>query len=524
MERQGLPQTRRDFLADVGKGMLAASVGTALAAEIGISPALANPSYKSLDFGRLEPLVQLMQENSADKMLVLAVDQLNNGTEIRDLVAAAALANARTFGGEDYVGFHAFMALVPAFDMSSQLPADRRALPVLKVLYRSTNQIRNKGGRTSEVLHTVTPTGTIPDTQSRRREALVEAMLRQDLDGAEDLFAGIAARSSVEAFNDVQALIQEEADVHRVVMAYRAWDLLGLTGKEHAHTTLRQSVHYCVTTEKSRIAHGYPVSGIRVLLPTLMEQYRLADRSPGSKEGDDTWVHSLSETLLYSHGDQAAEAVASALSEGFSLDSIGEALSLAATQQVLRDKGRTEAYPGKPVGSVHGDSPGVHASDSMNAWRNIARVSEPYNALAGLVVAGYHIAAPMGRDWKQLPAIPLHEQLEAVQTHDPAELLKELGGAIRENNQAGAAAIAQRYGDLGHSPKPVFAMLLGYATSEDGALHAEKYYRTVSEEFARTRKAYRWSHLVALARVTASEYGKRADGYEQACGLLRIKA
>lgn len=522
MERLRLPLTRRDFLADVGKGMLAASVG--LAAEIGISPALADPSAKSLDFGRLEPLVQLMQENSADKMLVLAVQRLNEGTELRDLVAAAALANARSFGGEDYVGFHAFMALLPAFDMSKELPAERRALPVLKVLYRSTNQIQSKGGRAEEVLHPVTPTSAIAETQNRRREALVDAMLRQDLAGAEELFAGIAAHSSVDAFNDVQALIQEEADVHRVVMAYRAWDLLGLTGKEHAHTTLRQSVHYCVTTEKSRIAHGYPASGIRTLLPRLMDQYRLADRSPGSKQADDQWVHSLSETLLYSSGDQAAEAVASALSEGFSLDSIGEALSMAATQQVLRDKGRTEAYPGKPIGSVHGDSPGVHASDSMNAWRNIARVSEPYNALAGLVVGGYHIAAPMGRDWKQLPAAPQHEQLEAIQVHEPAALLKELDGAIRENNQAGAAAVAQRYGDLGHNAKSVFTMLLGYATSEDGALHAEKYYRTVSEEFGRTRKAYRWSHLVALARVTASEYGKRADGYEQACGLLSIKA
>ena len=65
-------------------------------------------------------------------------------------------------------------------------------------------------------------------------------------------------------------------------------------------------------------------------------------------------------------------------------------------------------------------------------------------------------------------------------------------------------------------------MLLKYATSEDGALHAEKYYRTVSEEFARTRAAYRWRHLVGLARVTASEYGKRADGYEEACRLLKV--
>lgn len=77
-----------------------------------------------------------------------------------------------------------------------------------------------------------------------------------------------------------------------------------------------------------------------------------------------------------------------------------------------------------------------------------------------------------------------------------------------------------RYGELGHPPQPVFALLLRYGTSEDGALHAEKYCRTVSEEFARTRPAFRWRHLVALARVTASEYGYPAPGYAEARRLL----
>lgn len=66
----------------------------------------------------------------------------------------------------------------------------------------------------------------------------------------------------------------------------------------------------------------------------------------------------------------------------------------------------------------------------------------------------------------------------------------------------------------------MFDVLLGYATSEEGSLHAEKYYRTVIEEFAATRPAFRWRHLVALARVTASEFGVRAAGHEEACRLL----
>ena len=48
-------QTRRGFLADVGKGMLVASVGVPLAAELGATPAHAEVEgdTNALSFGRL---------------------------------------------------------------------------------------------------------------------------------------------------------------------------------------------------------------------------------------------------------------------------------------------------------------------------------------------------------------------------------------------------------------------------------------------------------------------------------------
>ena len=248
-------RTRRELLTEIGKGMLTASVGTALASELGMSPALAETDSKSLEFGRLEPLVQVMQENSAEQMLPIVINRLSKGTSLKDVVAAAALANARTFGGEDYIGFHAFMALAPAYQMTAEMPADRRHLPVLKVLYRSTHQIQTKGGRASEILH---PIEAAPSAGACTRETLRMAELHGDMDQAEMVFAGLISQSQSDAYNDLQALIQDDSDVHRVVLAYRAWDLLGLTGREHAHTTLRQSVRYCVATEKNRKLHNYP--------------------------------------------------------------------------------------------------------------------------------------------------------------------------------------------------------------------------------------------------------------------------
>src|SRR5439155_23981489 len=145
-------------------------------------------------------------------------------------------------------------------------------------------------------------------------------------------------------------------EVHRVVLPYRAWDLLDLIGKEHAHTLLRQSVRYCVKSESgSRSAsRDQP----RTLLPKVLEEHKLLDRSPGTRAAEDNWVDQLSQTIFKSTPEQAAEAAAAALAEGFSPASIGEAISLSANQLILRDLGRKprEESTGKPPGSVHGDS------------------------------------------------------------------------------------------------------------------------------------------------------------------------
>ena len=126
-------RTRRQFVGDVGKTMVAASVGFDLAHYLLPGTALAADEPERLTFGTLEPLVSLMQETPAERLLPIVVERLRQGTELRQIVAAAALANARSFGGEDYVGFHTMMAIPPAYHMAQELPADveraARAVP-----------------------------------------------------------------------------------------------------------------------------------------------------------------------------------------------------------------------------------------------------------------------------------------------------------------------------------------------------------------------------------------------------------
>jgi hypothetical protein len=513
---------RRQFLADVGKGMLIAGLGPALAADLGLARANAGDAGPDrLNFGALEPLVALMQETPLHRLLPALVEKYRAGTTLRTLTAAAALANARTFGGHDYIGFHTIMALVPAHEMARRLPSNRSPLPVLKVLYRNTGRIQDFGGVKQEVLHPV-KAGELPPG-GNGGELLQAATRKADFSAAERTFAALVKRQPAgEAFNHLQYAVEDEVDVHRVVLAWRSWALLDLTGKEQAHTLLRQSVRYAVRTEQSIVEKKRPAPEIRALLPKLLDQYRLVGRPLGRRAADDGWVEHLGRTIYGGSRAEAAEAAAAALAEGMAPEAVAEAMVLAANRLVLCDQGRPKewAQDGKPAGSCHGDSVGVHASDAANAWRNIARVSNHRNVVASLIVGAYHTAGQLYHQNKA--PYPWQEQLEKVKTKDAAGLLKEAEGAIRDKDQLRACAAVDRYGRLGHDPRPVFDLLLRYAISEEGALHAEKYYQTVSEEFAFLRPAFRWRELTALARVTASEYGYPARGYAEACQLLRV--
>lgn len=516
-------RTRREFLSHVGKGMLIATVGPALAFDLGLARAADQDESPALSFGALEELVCLLQETPIQKLNAALVQKIRTGTDLKTLTAAAALANARTFGGEDYVGFHTVMALGPAYRMSRELPEALAPLPVMKVLYRNTNRIQEHGGRTGEVLHAVSPDGA--SEALLNAQGLRDAVHSKDVNQAERIFAGIAQRGPDEAFNALLQTVQDNTEVHRVVLPYRAWDMLELIGREQAQTLLRQSVRYCVKAESWQRPATFDRP--RQLLPELLEKYKLLDKTPGTKLGQDSFVDKLSQAIFSGTPDTAAEAAASALAEGFAPDVIGEAISLAANQIILRDIGRTarDEVAGKPIGSVHGDSIGVHACDSANAWRNMARVANARNTFACLILGAYQVAldrAGRGGDFLAWEPLPLKRHIDGIKSADAASLLREAEDAIRGNLQARAAAIAHRYGELGHAPRAMFDLMLKYAVSEDGSLHAEKYYRTTSEEFAATRPAFRWRQVVALARVTASECGRPAAGMAEAREMLKV--
>ncbi|MEX0712608.1 MAG: hypothetical protein WD278_09675, partial [Pirellulales bacterium] len=125
------PTNRRGFLSDVGRGMLAAGLGASLANDLGFSTAFAAEGPASIPLGEYAALVELMRNTPAPKLQPLLAQMILKGeTNLKQLTAAGALANAVTFGGCDYVGFHTAMAMLPALEMSRLLSSGRQPLPV----------------------------------------------------------------------------------------------------------------------------------------------------------------------------------------------------------------------------------------------------------------------------------------------------------------------------------------------------------------------------------------------------------
>ena len=526
--------SRREFLSDVGQGMLVASLGATLASDIGVSTAMAAKDSPRLSFGKLEPLVNLMQTTPTAKFLPAMIRELNAGTPLRKLVAAGALANARTFGGENYHGFHTFMALAPAFDMSKEMPKGQEALPVLKVLYRNSFYTEKSGGHAKDTLKPITAAKV--DEVSKAAQQLRAATNSVDKVKAERLLAGLAKKTLDDALNGVLHHVEDNHNVHTIVMPWRAYDVLELTGKEHALTLLRQSIRQCARHNPNGSSKALLAK--RAFFARVIDEHKLLSKPAGKRKADDAWVENFSQQLLKLDADQAAEATATVLGEGILPEHVGEAISLAANQLILR---QVEVWGGNYYGRrTHGDSRGVHASDMINAWRNIARVASHRHAMTGLIIAAQNVSRNLSRPQgdkiqghKPTP-FPEKAQLEQVKATKAKALLAELDGAIRENNQLRACALTHRYGELGHPQRALLDVLIQFGTSEGGRLHAEKYYRTANEEFATTRAAFRWRQMVSLARVTASCYGftvddkrgkgsgHRAPGYEEAKRLLKV--
>ena len=179
-------------------------------------------------------------------------------------------------------------------------------------------------------------------------------------------------KSPKHAYNKLLWAVRDNSNVHRFALAHRAWKMIDIVGKEHAHTLLRQCIRFCAHNELNiRRYHqrrGLKADPMRTAITRMVDQYSLLDRI----RHDDQWLESMS-NFIFSHSDvESMDAVAAAIKEGIAPDSISQAISMAATQLVLRQDRLSE-----DSWHCHGATPGVHGADAANAWRNMLKVSSP---------------------------------------------------------------------------------------------------------------------------------------------------
>lgn len=508
--------SRRAFLENLGTGMLLVGGGT-LATGMSMPFSGRDEIGKPLDFGSLEKLAALMQDTEADRLQVLLIKKLQAGTPRETLLAAAALANARTFGGEDYVGYHVLMALIPALDMAPFLSESLQALPLLKVLHRNARRIQECGGRRREKMRPVVAVAAVSNATVADR--LVELERAGDLENSLKLYSAAVRRDPLDAFEALQPVVRENIDVHQVVLAWRSWDLIRLVGQEHTETLLLQALRQCISREQSRQRRGRAAPEIRGLLPRTLASHGLKEVTVfGTRVLDDHQLDSLAAVAFRGSREQATEAAAAALADGVSPESVGEALSLASLQLLLHDPGRARGDGDKPKGSVHGASLGIHASDSASAWRHIAAVCRPETAAATILTAAWHTG---GRGQHASLDEPYHATGRSNAAKVPTDrLLEEIESSVAEGDQVRATALTERYGATVGEEQPLLRALAQHLINQDGALHHEKFFDTAVEEFGRTRKAYRWQWLTGLARVAASGQGFSAPGVAEARRML----
>ena len=283
---------------------------------------------------------------------------------------------------------------------------------------------------------------------------------------------------------------------------------------------LRQSVRYCVNSERQRTKNG-TVAPLRDLLPKLLDEHHLGAGAPDESRPApaDEAVGELAHRIFAGDRDDAARATAAALGSGFGVEAVGRALVGAALRLVLHDPGSDHGVPGQAGGQR------ARSFDRRSCLR-FRECMAPHRIR--------HVAAPGCGDFdhgglahrrtergdgprqpgaRQGPRPrPRGERREVRRRRSRSGFAR----AIRQGRPRSSRAGRERRLDL-HRANPIFPVLFTHAVEDDGALHHEKFFATASEAQATLfgRPGY-FECQTALARVVASGYGFEAPGLKEA--------
>jgi hypothetical protein len=468
---------------------------------------------------RLEPLVQLVEETTPDRIVAATHEKLSAGTPVKDMLLASALAVIRSSDlppGHHGGPLHPVSGIHAVRHMAARLPGDFARLPVIQNVALSNKHIHSPG-MGPYILAEAAPLSEHDDLDATLK-SFRYAVGRGVYNACDHYFLYLLDRFTpmqmLELLLEV-AVPKNQIDDHYFVFPVFTWRALEYFGWEYARYLGRAPVRY--------ITRPTPPATLDEV-NRLLRRYELLERDLRAASGDDETpaVTALADDIgRCSDLEEVPEMLARALGAGLSLEGVGEALSVGGSTLFLRSR------TGNPMD--------VHINTGANLRRYLLRQPElsrriklqallVWNTGPEVIMAQQMLAPDVQPEADRVAALPprtqdalLDEMADVIGRLPVGERLPAANVSTwRSTDEVKhVAALAQQYMSCRYSPEALIT-LLGKIACRDSfsEMHALKHHQATYEEFHATRPSLRARHLVAAVQGAAISHGRVQDVYE----------
>lgn len=475
----------------------------------------------------IEPLVRFVEDTAPEHIVARAHAKLADGTPVRDMLLASALAVVRSSDlppGHHGGPLHPLAGLHAVRHIAARLPGEYARLPVIQNVAVANKHIHSPA-MGPYLLADAQPVSE-KDSVEATVAAFRNAASRGVYNACDHYFLYLLQRLSPIQVLEVLLGIgipKNQLDDHYFLFPVFTWRALEYFGWEYARYIGRAPVRY--VTRPTAPASLDEVDG-------LLGRHELLERDLRVATGEDetSAITALADEIgRVNDFTEIPPMLARALANGLSLEGTGEALSVGGSTLFLRSQ------TGNPMD--------VHINTGANTRRYLLRQPElsrriklqallVWNTGPEVRMAQRMLASDIQPEPERVASLPLHTQDELLEEIESLIGRLPVGERLPAANLASwrstdevkqAAALAQQYADSAYAPEPLIT-LLGKIACRDNftEMHAFKHHQATYEEFYATRPSLRWRHLVAAVQAAAISHGRIQDVYEHAAEVMHF--
>ena len=490
-------------------------------------------------------LVRLVEDTAPEEVIGVAIKQIREGTSPGDLLAAAGLAvscSTELPPGHHGGPVHPVSGLFAAGALAARLDGDEALMPTVQSVALANKHIHTPymGPGAMPVLDISALRGApketllqgLADALSNRSSALAEQHLLALLE--------TASRGEILEVLLGVALPRNCLDDHYFLYPIFAFRGLDEIGWEHAAVLLRPPVRYLSRHPQLDYAekfHHFYEEGVKIykdpdFFDRAAEKYGV-NLDELTLESDTDETESI-EKLAHDIGSineisDVFELLLAALSQGLTLEGVGEALSIGGARLFLR------SHTGNPFD--------VHIHTGINARRYLLGIEDLSVRAKALGLLSWPSGGEVRYldDTLQWPLDETPDQFGDDVEGSQASLLDAIERSIKEqpeleilkitvgiselvlpDSARTPLALARRYVQRGYDPEALFQLTARLVCRDDQSeMHAYKLQQATYEEYHRSLETHRWVHLVsAVKHVTCVVRIRPQDVHEQASKVL----